>query len=79
MLVPPGVVTVNATCPADPGGLVAVISVEESTTKLDAAAEPKPTAVAPERFDPSIVTVVPPAVVPSVGLRALTVGDAGGG
>jgi hypothetical protein len=72
------VVTVSATCPAAAGGLVAVISVEESTTKLDAAADPKSTAVAPERFDPFTVTVVPPAVVPSLGLRPLTVGDEGG-
>ena len=40
------------------------------------AAVPNSTAVAPARFVPVIVTVVPPAVGPDVGLTAVTVGAA---
>jgi hypothetical protein len=79
LLVPLGVVTATSTCPAVWGGLVAVISVEESTAKCKAAADPNCTAVASERFAPLIVTVVPPAVLPAAGLTAAMVGTGGGG
>ena len=71
-LVPPAVVTVTSTFP-DPAGEVATIDVGDSTLKaaLDA---PKRTAVAPLRFVPVIVTVVPPASGPSAGETAVTVG-----
>jgi hypothetical protein len=73
-LVPPGVVTVMSTAPADPAGEVAVIEVALVTENDDAAVPPKWTAVAPVRFVPVIVTVVPPDAGPEVGLIELTVG-----
>ena len=71
--VPPGVTAVTSTVPV-PAGLVAVIDVELFTVKLVAGVEPKSTAVAPVRFVPVMVTVVPPAAGPLVGLTADTVG-----
>ena len=66
-------VTVTVTAPAAPAGVVAVI-VPLTTTTLVAAALPKLT-VAPEaKFVPVIVTAVPPAVDPLLGLTLLTVG-----
>ena len=73
-LVPEGVVTVIFTMPAEPTGLVAVIVVEESIAKLTPVEAPKATTVAPVKLVPVIVTVVPPAVVPELGLTAVTVG-----
>src|SRR5205823_4114885 len=75
-LVPPAVVTVTSTVPADPEGAVALIEVDELTVKLLAAAVPKVTAVAFVKFVPVMLTVVPPAVGPDVGLMPLTVGAA---
>ena len=74
-LVPPGVVTVTSTVPA-PAGAVAVIWVALLTVKPVAAVVPKSTAVAPVKFVPVIVTLVPPAGGPAVGLTAVTVGRA---
>ncbi len=71
--VPPGVVTVTLTKPV-PAGLSAVIVVALTTTRFVAAVVPKSTAVAPVKPVPVIVTGVPPAVEPSVGLRAVTAG-----
>ena len=73
--VPPAVVTVTSTVPAVPAGLVAVICVAVSLT-IVAGVVPNSTAVAPVRFVPVIVTVVPPAVGPDVGLTPVTVGAA---
>jgi hypothetical protein len=75
-LVPPGVVTVTSTAPAEPAGEVAVIWVAELTVKVVALVLPSFTAVAPEKFVPVIVTVVPPAVGPLVGESEVTVGAA---
>ena len=72
---PPEVVTVTLTVP-DPIGAVAVICVFELTTKLDAGAPPKLTEVAPAKLVPVMVTALPPAVGPAVGLSAVTVGAA---
>ena len=58
---PSGVVTVTSTVPV-PAGLVAVIWVLDTTSTLVAATPPKSTAVAPLKFVPVIVTVVPPFV-----------------
>ncbi len=53
-----------------------MIWVSESTVKVAAGVEPKSTAVAPVKSVPVMVTVVPPAVGPAVGLTAVTVGAA---
>ena len=57
-------------------GAVAVIVVSLTTVKLVAAVVPKSTAVAPVKPVPVIVTKVPPAAGPLVGLRPVTVGAA---
>jgi hypothetical protein len=69
--VPPGVVT--ETLPdAPPAATTAVMDVAETTVKLAAAVPPKLTAVAPVKFVPVIVTVVPaPALV---GVKLVMVG-----
>jgi hypothetical protein len=48
-------------------GVVAVISVSESTVKLAAGAAPNLTDVAPPRLVPVIVTRVPPVTDPDGG------------
>ncbi len=73
--VPVDPVTVTSTVPAAAAGTIAVTCVAELIVKL-AAALPKWTAVAPLKPEPLIVTEVPPAVVPDVGLRPLTTGCA---
>jgi hypothetical protein len=73
LLSPPGVVTVTLTAPEDPGGLVTVIEVAVSAVIVPAVV-PKSTAVAPERPVPEIVTEVPPATGPLVGLSAVIAG-----
>jgi hypothetical protein len=72
--VPNGVVTVTSTVAADSAGETAVICVAELTVKLVAAVAPKLTAVAPVNEVPVMVTDVPPAVDPEVGLTEVTVG-----
>ena len=57
-----------------PAGATAEIEVAELTVKLVAAAAPKVTAVAPEKPEPVMVTVVPPATGPDVGEIEVTVG-----
>jgi hypothetical protein len=66
-------VTVTSTVPADWAGEVAVIEVAELTVKLVAATDPKLTAVAPVKLVPVMVTDVPPAVIPRLGLTLVTV------
>src|SRR5271169_6479792 len=73
-LVPPGVVTVTSTAPAAPAGDVTVIWVLLATLRLVPRLEPKCTAVAPVKFVPVTVTLVPPAIGPPVGLIPVTVG-----
>ena len=72
-LVPPAVVTVTSTVPV-PAGEVAVIEVALFTVKVVALFPPNFTAVAPLRFVPVMVTLVPPVVGPDVGLIEVTVG-----
>ena len=55
-------------------GLAAVIVVSLTTVTSVAAAVPKSTAVAPVKLMPVIVTGVPPAAEPMVGLRLVTTG-----
>jgi len=74
--VPPGVVTVTVTVPATPVGEVAVIEVAETTTTFVAELAPNFTAVAPVKSVPVMVTEVPPAAGPLVGLSDVTVGAA---
>ena len=68
--VPSGVVTVTATFPL-PAGTVAVILVAETAVKL-ADTEPNSTLVAPFRFSPLIVTVIPAAPLPGDTPRSLS-------
>jgi hypothetical protein len=69
-----GVVTVTSTSPAEPAGDVAVIDVSETTVKDAAAVEPNETALAPMKPVPVIVTCVPPATGPALGLTPVTPG-----
>ncbi len=69
---PPAVVTVMSTVPADSVGLVTTIWVAESLTIVPAVL-PKSTAEALARLAPQIVTVVPPATGPVIGLTCVTV------
>ena len=73
---PPGVVTVTSTTPV-PAGLSAVIVVSLATVTSVAAVVPKSTPVAPVKPVPVIVTEVPPAAGPLVGLRPVTAGATG--
>jgi hypothetical protein len=67
--VPPGVVTATATAgPAAPAGVTQVTDVALTTVTDVAAMPPNVTADVPIKFVPATVTVVPPAVVPLVGL-----------
>ena len=59
-----------------PAGLSAVIEVSFTTVTFVAAFVPKSTAVAPVKPVPVIVTRVPPASGPLVGLRPVTAGAA---
>jgi hypothetical protein len=72
-LVPPGVMTVMSTVPAEPLGEVAVI--QESVCKVNVAAlVPNITEVAPRNPEPLTVTAVPPEEVPVVGETVDTTG-----
>ena len=75
-LVPLGVVTKMLAAPELPVGVVAVIVVALTTTKL-AAVPPMVTEVAPAMSTPVIVILVPPAVDPEEGETLVTVGAAG--
>ena len=70
---PNTVVTLTSTVPV-PAGEVAVIDVAELTVKPVAGVAPKLTAVAPVKPVPVMVTEVPPAVGPVVGVVEVTVG-----
>ena len=75
MLLPPTVVTVTLTAPALPAGLLTVIVAPLSLVSLVTAVVPNLT-VAFSRFDPSIVTSVPPASGPAVGKMLVMLGAA---
>ena len=68
------VVTVTWTMPTSPAGEVAVIEATLTKVKLVAGVPPNDTLVAPVKLVPVIVTVVPPAVGPEVGLIKETAG-----
>ena len=69
-------VTVTATGPVLPAGVVAVIVVPFTTTTFVAAALPKVTVAPAAKLVPEIVTEVPPARPPLFGVTLLTVGGA---
>src|SRR6185503_10485226 len=69
--VPPGVVTLSGPVVA-PAGTVAWIAVAEVTEKLDALTPLNATAVAPVKFVPLIVTLVPTG--PLAGAKLVIVG-----
>ena len=71
--VPEPVVTVTSTVP-EPEGDVAEIWLVELTTTPVADAVPNLTAVTPVKFEPLIVTPVPPVVGPVPGETPVTVG-----
>ena len=74
------VVTLTSTIPTVSGGAVAVIDVDEFTVKLVAGVDPNATLLTTDlllasmKLVPLIVTEVPPAVVPVVVPRLVTVG-----
>ena len=70
---PLAVVTVTSTAPR-PFGATAVMNVEDLTTNL-ADADPKCTALAPDRLLPVIATEVPPDADPDGGLTVVTSGS----
>jgi hypothetical protein len=67
-------VTVTVTAPAVPAGVVAVIDVLLTTTTLVAAVLPNVTVAPAAKFVPVMVTAVPPATGPLLGLTLLTPG-----
>src|SRR5262249_11645685 len=71
---PPGFLTVTATGPAVPAGVVAVIWVPLITVTFVAATLPNVTVAPVTKFIPTIVTAVPPVAGPLLGLTLLTVG-----
>ena len=76
--VPPAVVTKTLAVPAVPAGVVHEILVAVFPLRLVAAAPPMVTPVAPVKFVPVIVTLVPPKVVPLTGEMPVTVGMVAG-
>ena len=78
-LVPPPVVAVTSTLPELPAGDVANTVESSCTDTFVAGTPPKSTIVVPVKPVPEIVTAVPPAVGPELGLTPLTVGTGGGG
>jgi hypothetical protein len=74
--VPLGVVTVRSTVPAAKLGAVARRAPSDSTVNAAAAVVPKVTALAPVKPLPKTATVVPPAVLPELGVTLVTAGAA---
>jgi hypothetical protein len=70
----PFTVAVTVTAPALPAGVVAVIVVLFVTETFVAAVPPNVTVAPAAKFVPVIVTDVPPAVDPLLGLKLVTVG-----
>ena len=67
LLGPPPVVTIMPTAPALRAGVIQVIVVLFTTLREVAANPSNVTKVAPVKFVPVIVTLVPPAVLPYDG------------
>ena len=64
---PPSVVTIMPTAPALCAGVIQVIVVLFTTLIVVAAIPPNVTKVAPVKFVPVIVTLVPPVMLPYGG------------
>jgi hypothetical protein len=78
-VVPSVLFTVTLTCvPAVPAGVVAVMLELLTTATLLAFKLPNSTAAPVRKFEPVIVTPVPPAAGPLFGLTLVIVGEAGG-
>jgi hypothetical protein len=73
--VPPGVVTDTLLAPAAPAGVTHVSIVGLTTVNPVADTDPTRTSVAPDRFVPVTVIVVPPASEPELGDTPATVGS----
>ncbi len=71
---PLGVLTMTSTVPTAADGDRAVTWVAELTVYEVAPEGPKLTPVAPVKLVPVMVTEVPPASGPAMGLRAMTTG-----
>jgi hypothetical protein len=71
-LVLSGLVTATLTDPEACGGVVARSWFALTKEMLDAALPPKETVAPLAKFDPVIVTTVPPAVPPEFGVTLLT-------
>ena len=67
VLGPPPVVTIMPTAPALRAGVIQVIVVLFTTLIVVAAKPPNVTDVAPVKFVPVIVTLVPPSILPDDG------------
>lgn len=68
------VVTVTSTVPAIPAGVTTIMDVSETTVKAIAGFPPKNTAVASVKFEPVMVTVLPPESGPMSGLTDVMAG-----
>ena len=77
-LVPVAVVTSTLAAPAAWAGVTAVMVVELTTLKLEAATPPMVTAVAPVKSVPVMVRVLPPAAEPVTGEILVMVGAGAG-
>jgi hypothetical protein len=75
LLVAEAVWTVTALAPAAPAGEVAVTVLSELTVKAVAAVVPKNTSRVLIKAVPVMVTIVPPAVGPEVGVIEVITGD----
>lgn len=75
LLVAEAVSIVTALAPAAPAGEVAVTVLSELTVTAVAAVVPKFTSRVPIKPDPVMVTTVPPAIGPEVGVMELITGD----
>jgi hypothetical protein len=75
LLVAEAVLTVTALTPAAPAGEVAVTVLSESTVTAVAAVVPKFTLRVPIKSAPVMVTTVPPAIGPEVGVMEVITGN----
>ena len=73
-LVPPSVVTSTLAVPVAAAGVVAIIVEALITVNALTGDPPTVTLLAPQRFAPVIVMVVPPASGPIAGLMDVTAG-----
>jgi hypothetical protein len=73
-LVPSTVLTKTLCVLGAPGGDTATISLSDTTANPAAGTDPKRTPVAEVKPEPSMVMIVPPAVVPTPGEIVVTTG-----